>query len=248
MVIREKETSMFGRTVSVIALLSLCLVQPAAAQQPPDAAAGKKDHAAAVKESLQKSMAALRQYQWVETTVVSMKGEEKSRTQKNCYYGADGKLQKTPVAAPAQDEGKKKRGVRGKVVENKKEEISDDTKEAVALVKQYVPPDPGKIQAAKAAGKLSVTPPDAQGNVQIVIKDYLKAGDSLTLAANASTDRLSGVTVATFTDKAKDAVGLKVSFGAFADGTVYPAKINLDVAAQNLAIAIDNSGYKKLGS
>jgi len=220
-------------------VLSFCLVQPAAAQQ---------DHATAVKESLQKSMAALRQYQWVETTVVSIKGEEKSRTQSNCFYGADGKVQKTPVAAPPQDQGKQKRGVRGKVVENKKEEISDATKEAIALVKQYVPPDPAKIQAAKAAGKLTVTPPDAQGNVQIVIKDYLKAGDSLALSANAATDRIGGVTVATFTDSAKDAVGLKVAFGAFADGTVYPATIQLDVAAQKLAVAIENSGYKKLGN
>jgi hypothetical protein len=105
----------------LIVLLWFCLVPPTAAQQPPDAAAGKKDHAAAVKESLQQSMATLRQYQWVETTVVSMKGEEKSRTQNSCYYGADGKLQKVPVAAPAQDEGKKKRGLRGKIVENKKE-------------------------------------------------------------------------------------------------------------------------------
>ena len=230
---------MFGRTMGVIAVLSFCLVQTAAAQQ---------DHATAVKESLQKSMAALRQYQWVETTVVSIKGEEKSRTQSNCFYGADGKVQKTPVAAPPQDEGKQKRGIRGKIVENKKEEISDATKEAVALVKQYVPPDPAKIQAAKAAGKLTVTPPDAQGNVQIVIKDYLKAGDSLTLSANAATDRIGGVTVATFTDSAKDAVGLKVAFGAFADGTVYPATIQLDVAAQKLAVAIENSGYKKLGN
>lgn len=37
----------------------------------------KKDHVAAVKESLQKSMVTLRQYEWVETTAVSMKGEEK---------------------------------------------------------------------------------------------------------------------------------------------------------------------------
>ena len=46
-------------------------------------------------------MAALRQYQWLETTVVSLKGEEKSRTQNNCVYRADGKVQKTPVVAPA---------------------------------------------------------------------------------------------------------------------------------------------------
>ena len=238
---------MSGRAVGLIAWVSLGLVPFAAAQQPPDAAAGKKDHATAVKESLQKSMAALRQYQWVETTAVSVKGEEKSRTQSTCYYGADGKLQKTPLAAPPQDEGRKPRGVRGRIVENKKEEMSEATKEAVALVKQYVPPDPARIQAAKEGGKLTLTPPDSKGQVQIVIKDYLKPGDSLTLDVNAASDRISGMTVATFTDSTKDAVGLKVAFGGFADGTVYPATIHLQVAAQNLAVAIENSGYKKLG-
>ena len=241
---------MLGRTAGVIALLSFSLVQPASTQEPTDAPAATKDHGAAVKESLQKSMAALRQYQWVETTTVSMKGEEKSRTQNNCYYGADGKVQKTPIAAPVQakEEGRNRsRGVKSRAVENKKEDISDATKEAIALVKQYVPPDAARIQAAKEAGRLSVTPPDPAGQVRLVIKDYLKAGDSLTLDANAATDRISGVTVATFTDKAKDAVGLKVAFGAFADGTVYPAKIQLDVAAQDLAVAIENSGYKKVG-
>jgi hypothetical protein len=243
---------MFGRTLGVVALFSsLCLVLPVAAQEPADGGAAKKDHAAAIKESLQKSMAALRSYQWIETTAVSMKGEEKSRTQNTCYYGADGKVQKTPIAAPAaapaKDDKKKSRGIKGKVVENKKEEISGATKEAIGLVKQYVPPDPARIQAAKEAGRITVTQPDPAGLVRLVIKDYLKPGDSLTLDANAATDRIGGVTVATFTDKEKDAVGLKVAFGAFADGTVYPAKIQLDVAAQNLAIAIENSGYKKVG-
>jgi hypothetical protein len=183
----------------------------------------------------------------VETTAVSIKGEEKSRTQNNCYYGADGKVQKTPVAAAPAEDSKKKRGLRGKIVENKKEEISESTKEAVALVKQYVPPDPARIQAAKDAGKLSVIPPDAKGMVAVVIKDYLKVGDSLTITVNAATDTISGLTVATFTDSAKDAVGLKVSWGSFPDGTVYVATIHLDVAAQNLAVAIENTGYKKLG-
>lgn len=39
-------------------------------------------------------------------------------------------------------------------------------KEAIALVKQYVPPDAQRIEAAKAAGNLSIVPPDPAGNVQ----------------------------------------------------------------------------------
>jgi hypothetical protein len=221
------------------------LAFPLAAQQPAAAPApAKPDHVAAIKQSLGASMAALRQYEWIETTAVSMKGEEKSRKQEQCYYGADGKVQKVPIGAPAAD-AKNPRGVRGKIVENKKEEISDSMKEAIALVKQYVPPDPQRIEAVKAAGKLSVVPPDSQGNVQVVMKDYLKAGDSLTVAANAATDRIGGVTVATFTDSAKHVVGLKVTFGAFPDGTVYPAQIDLEVKEENLNVAIQNSGYKK---
>ena len=242
---------MFVRTVGLMAVLSFSLTRLAAAQQaeappPTDPAAPKKDHAAAIKDSLQKSGAALRQYEWVETTAVSMKGEEKSRTQNKCAYLPDGKVMKTPLSAPPPDSGKQPRGVKGKVVENKKEEIGEATKEAVALVKQYVPPDPAKIQAAKAAGKVSVTPPDASGQVKVVIKDYLKPGDSLTIDVNAATDRMAGMTVATFTDK-KEPVGLKVAWGALPEGWVYPAKIQLDVPAQKLGVAIENSGYKKIG-
>jgi len=237
---------MSTRGLVIFAALLFCIVMPHAAQQSP-APAGGKDHVAAVKQSLQQSVAALRHYEWVETTAVSLKGEEKSRTQNSCLYGADGKVQKTPIGGAPESDDKKPRGVRGRVAENKKEEISDSMKEAIALVKEYVPPDAARIQAAKDAGKLSVVPPDSEGRVQVVVKDYLKAGDSLTLAMNVATDRMSGMTVTTFTDKAKDAVGLKVAFGAFPDGTVYPETIQLDVAAQNLSVAIGNSGYKKLG-
>lgn len=217
--------------------------QQAAPAQP--AAATAQDRIAALKQSLGSSMAALRKYEWIETTVVSMKGEEKSRKQNRCYYGADGKVEKVPVESAAQVPAKEKRGVRGKVVANKKEEIGDSVKEAMALVKSYVPPDPARIQAAKEAGKVAVNPPNAQGKAQVVIKDYLKAGDSLTVDLDAAKNTLAGLTVASFTDKEKDVVGLKVSMGALTDGTTYPANIVLDVKSQNMTIAITNSGYKE---
>ena len=217
--------------------------QQAAPAPPP--AAGGQDRVAALKQSLASSMAALRSYEWIETTAVSMKGEEKSKKQNRCFYGADGKVMKVPIEAAPAAPAKEKRGVRGKVVANKKEEIGDSMKEAIALVKSYVPPDAARIQAAKDAGKVAVNPPDAQGKVQMVIKDYLKAGDSLTIDLNAAANTLAGLTVASYTDKEKNAVGLKVSFGALTDGAIYPATIALDVKEQNMNVAITNSGYKK---
>src|ERR1700719_15335 len=72
-----------------------------------------QERVAALKQSVARDQQSLRQYEWIETTVISLKGEEKVRQQKQCYYGADGVLQKVPVdSSPAPD---KKRGIRGRV-------------------------------------------------------------------------------------------------------------------------------------
>src|SRR5258708_10168860 len=107
---------------------------------------------AALKQSVARDQQNLRQYEWIETTVISLKGEQKSSQQKQCYYGAEGSLQKVTMSVSPQPE--KKRGLRGRVIENKKEELTDYMKQAIALVKSYVPPEPAKIQAAKDAGQV----------------------------------------------------------------------------------------------
>jgi hypothetical protein len=54
---------------------------------------------AALKQSSAQDQQNIRQYEWIETTVISLKGEEKSRQQKRCYYGAEGSLQKVTESA-----------------------------------------------------------------------------------------------------------------------------------------------------
>jgi len=217
--------------------LALAAAMPAAAQAPTSA-----ERVAALKASLATSQTLLKQYEWTETTALSLKGEEKSRTQNRCFYGADGKLQKTPLAAPPPAE--KKKGLRGKVVENKKAEISEYMKSAVALVKSYVPPDPARIQASKDAGKLSVTP--AGSAVRIDIPDYQKPGDELSLELDGAKNTLLGLTVASWMKDAKDTVTLKVGFGSLSDGATYASEITLSAPSQSIEVKITNSGYKKL--
>ncbi len=208
------------------------------AQAPPE------DKVAALKQSLAAGMAAVRKYEWVETTAFSLKGEEKSRKQNQCYYGADGAVQKTPIAsgAPA-EKSKSPRGLRGKVVENKTEDMEQYMKDAVSLVKQYVPPDPAKIQAAKDAGKVSINML-AGGQQQIQIRDYLKSGDSLMLNLDPAKGQLSGMKVASYLTKPDDAVTLDVAFATLADGAFYASKIGLDGKSKDIRVDIENSGYR----
>jgi len=91
--IKSSRLSVFAALAAFAALGALALsgTMPAAAQAPTPA-----DHVAALKANLAMSQKLIRQYEWTETTAMSLKGE-------------------------------------------------------VALVKSYVPPDPARIQAAKAA-------------------------------------------------------------------------------------------------
>jgi hypothetical protein len=206
---------------------------------------------AALKQSLQDSQARLRKYEWIETTVISLKGEEKNRKQQRCYYGADGKLQKVPVGdAPQAEESGGRRGRGGRlkqrIVENKKEDMQEYMERAVSLVHHYVPPNPDDIENAKKGGKFAVRPGQS-GRARLEFTDYIKPGDRLTIDVDAAANRLVGLNVASYLDTPEDAVALSVEFGSLDDGTSYTTQTTLDAKAKQITVVIQNSGYRPLG-
>lgn len=218
------------------------------------AAPGPEQLVAAIKQSLAQSQKQIRQFEWIETTAISLKGEEKARKQQRVYYGADGKLTKVPLGdqpAAQAEQGGGRRGGRGggrvkeRIVENKKDEMQEYMERAVALVHKYVPPDPAQIQAAKDKGKMSAQP-GAPGQTTLAFADYLLPGDRLGIGIDAKAARLSGLNVATYLDKPEDKVTLDVKMGALNDGTIYNERVTFDAAAKNIRVVIENSGYKPL--
>jgi hypothetical protein len=222
------------------------------AQQPAAAPAAAKDSVAALKQSLAQGQALVRKYEWVETTIISLKGEEKARKQNRVYYGADGKLQKTPIgeAAPPTQQASGGRGggrgrgkVKEQIVENKKEDMQEYMQKAVALVHQYMPPKPELIQAAKDAGRVT---PQSQGDgrVKLEIAQYLQPGDKLSIDVDAAASHLLGVAVETYLEKKDDPVTLAVQMATLPDGAFYAAQTTLDAKAKNIRVVIQNSGYR----
>jgi len=200
---------------------------------------------AAVKASIAQSQEALRQYTWVESTEISLKGDVKSLKQNECRYGPDGTVQKTPSTAPP--EQKKKRGLRGKIAENKKEELGDYMERAASLVKRYVPPDPSRMQSAVRAGKgtLQSTP---EGKVVLTFRDYDRLGDEFTLTFDGPGHRIDGVNVRSYLAEPEDAVGLTLTFSNLPDGTNYLSQSLLDAPAKKVQVKTTNFGHQRLGS
>ena len=198
---------------------------------------------AALKTTLAASRANLRHYEWIETTIVSLNGEEKSRKQQRCYYGADGVLQK--VVIDASPPPATKPGLRGRIIANKKAELTDYMQNAVRLVKSYVPPDPSKIQAVKDAGKVGIDVLEPGKRALINFRDYEKAGDNLGVEIDLANNRIARVTVSTYLDSSADVVTLNAAMGQLDDGTAYASNITLNAQAKNLAVTVQNTGYRR---
>jgi hypothetical protein len=201
------------------------------------------ERVAALKAALGASQTNLRQYEWIETTVVTLKGDEKSRKQQRCYYGADGALQKVEISASPPPE--QKPGLRGRVIASKRAELSDYMQSAVSLVKLYLPPDPARIQAVKDAGKVSIEVLQPGQRIRLNFPNYLKPGDNLGVEFDLVNNRPVAITVSTYLADPTDAVLLNAQVGSLNDGSIYASDTTLSASAKQLQVAVQNSGYRK---
>lgn len=202
-----------------------------------------KAKVAAAKQAAAANQVALKQYTWTERTTLSLKGEVKSTKNMKVTHGADGKLVKTPVAAGEEPDTKKKRGVRGKIVENKVEEYKEYMQQVRALIKDYVPPSPKAMQAAFEAGRASVSKSGPDG-VSIVFSDYAHPGDKMTLTMNSGTKKISKLDVSSALEN-KDPVTLGVLFKNLDDGTSYPGVSTIDVPAKSIQVKVEQLDHRK---
>lgn len=239
------------RLALALTAASLLFAAVTLAQKPAGGQQGMQEKVAALKKSLAENQAALKQYSWTETTQISLKGEVKKQEQKECHYGPDGKVQKTPIQGADQAQqtgGGRRRGgiIKKEIIEHKVKEVKEYMERVAALVHEYVPPDPQKIQAAEAAGNLSIQP--AQGVANLTIKNYLKEGDSVTIGFDSAAKKIRSYNVQSYLDKPnEDVVTLAVSFASLPDGTNYPQQTVLNATDKQIQVKVTNSGYKKAG-
>ncbi len=207
------------------------------------AQADMKETVAMIKTNLVQSKQKVKQYAWIETTKVYIKGELKTTKQNQCYYSVDGQL--TKVATGGSDQPKKKGGLRGKIIENKKEELTEYIDKAVEKVKAYLPPVPEKIQKIYGDGKVSIQILEPNKKFKLSFPDYLQQGDVLAISVDKSTQKLMALNVSTYIDKPEDKVIFDVTYKDLPDGTQYPVATSLVADAHDLKIVIEQSGFKK---
>ncbi len=113
-----------------------------------------------------------------------------------------------------------------------------------ALAKQYTTPNPEALMQAKQAGNISLQP--GGGTVSLVIKNYIKQGDSMTMTINEQTHSPASVQVNSYLNDPKDAVTISAQFGQLPDGTNHVTTATINGVSKQLGINDQNSNYQKM--
>jgi len=229
-------------------LLTCCIlglaigISPCLAAQNPD----MQQKVAEAKEAMARNKQLLAQYTWVEQVTISLKGEQKKQEHFQVRLGPDGKQQKQsldPPPTPPEHEGRLKKHV----IEKKTEEYKDYADQMKALIQQYVPPDKDRLQQSYQAGNVMVgSQPGAPGQYRLVISNYIKQGDNMTLVMDKTQKDLVSITIASYMDDPKDAVNVSVQFAGIPGGPNHVSAETINGVSKELTIAIQNSNYQHL--
>jgi len=211
---------------------------PAPAQNPQMA-----DKLMAIKQAQETNKQKLAQYTWQETETISIKGNVKD-TKVYQVQMVNGQQQKTLVNDQKASSGGRQGRVKEHVVEKKTEEYQEYGQQIGALAKQYTTPNPEALMQAKQAGNISIQP--GGGTVSLVIKNYIKQGDSMTMTINEQTHSPASVQVNSYLSDPKDAVNISAQFAQLPDGTNHVATTNINGVSKQLGINEQNSNYQKL--
>ncbi len=198
---------------------------------------------AAVKQAAAENKQALAQYTWQELQTISVKGEAKKQATYSVRIGPDGKPQKTeidsqPSASPSGGPMKKH------VEDKKKTEYEDYGKQMAALAQSYMQPDPGRLQQLYKQGQVTLAP----GTSQLVIHNYVKQGDSVTMVLDPTAKALKSIHVGSYLSKPSDAVTITADFEQIPNGPNHVSAMTVDGVSKELMVQTQNSNYQKVGS
>jgi hypothetical protein len=213
---------------------------PAIGQASPDL----QQKLAAVKQSVAENQQRLRQYQWVESTQMTLNGDAKPASQSMCQYAPDGTVQKTPISPPPPPPSGGR--IKQRVIANKTDEMKQYMGGVKQMLGMYVPPDPQKMQQAFAAGKATLGS-GGPGIANLVFTDYAQPGDKMTLSFNTATKTITSLNVNTYMDNPKDVVTLAVTFSSLPNGINYVYQSVLNATAKKLVVTTTSVNYQLLG-
>ena len=232
----------FGAVVLVLMLLA---AGRAASQNPGGQGPELQQRLAEVKQSAAQNKEALSHYSWQEEEKIAIKGEVKDTKIFQVHLGPDGKPVKAQAEDMPQSSGGRQHGLAHHVKEKKGEEYKEYGQQIGALAQQYAQPDPERLQQAFQQGNVMLGSGGAPGEVKMVIKNYMKPNDQVTLIFSQQAKAIQSLQIQSYLNDPKDAVTIATQYSQLPDGTNHVSTMQINGVSKNLMITTQNSDYHK---
>jgi azurin len=178
----------------------------------------------------------LHQYTFKQRTEAIYKGEGKFVRVAQVHFAPDGKRE---MAVISQTGDEPATGVGHRIVNAKRDEMKAYVDRITTLVESYLPPDPERLRSAMTGAELG-----ASGDLMLLtMKNYLKSGDSFSLAVDPGTRKLQRFELKTLLDK--DPISVTADMKSIPNGPTYPGLTKVKAPAKELEIDISQFDFVK---
>jgi hypothetical protein len=199
---------------------------------------------AQIKEASAANKMALSHYNWQESVTTSIKGEVKKQQVFLVSIGPDGQQQKSEInAQPDQASGGP---LKRHIVAKKKAEYKDYGEQIADMARQYTQPDPNRLQQAYQQGNISLQLGGGESLTTLIIKNYIKPNDSVTLVFNKARKTIQSIRVSSYLDDPTDAVTIAAQFAKLPNGINHVTGTQINGASKQLTVVTQNSNYQPL--
>jgi len=217
--------------LSVFAVLSLAVGAPAQQQT----SAPLANVAANAKQ--------LRHYTFKQRMEIYHKGELKNARIDEVHYNLSGERVSIPLEESKAQPEPRRRGPGSRLIAKRIEQEQDNMKEYIerlmALTSRYLTPDPARLERAVANAQVTTGGAD---EVRVVMRDYAKPGDRMTMSFDSTTRRPAKAEVNTSLDDVP--VSIILSFDQIHEGPAYPGKTVIRSDVKQLELRVFTYDYR----
>jgi hypothetical protein len=196
-----------------------------------------------VKASMTRNQQMLAQYTWRQDETVSVRGDVKKETLYQVVLGAGGKPVKTDISQ-SQPSGRQRRfGIRHRMTQ----EYEDYGNQIASLAASYQQVPPGRLQQLFAQGNVALKSAGTPGYDAIVVTDYVKPGDSVTIVFDRAQKAIVSLAIASYLSGPSDVVTVTSQYARLPDGTNHVASTTVNGQSKSLTVRQNNLDYQKRG-
>jgi hypothetical protein len=195
---------------------------------------------AAVEAALYKNTQMLGEYTWQQQETVSVRGDVKKTALYQVQLGPNGKPVKTDISQ-SQPSNQRKFGIRHRIEEN----YQVYGQQIASLAAGYTQLQPGRLKQLYAQGNVSLRSGGAPGLDAVVVRNYVKPGDAVTITFDRAQQEVLYIHVASYLADPSDAVTITASFARLPDGTSHVTTATVNGQSKSLTIQDVNLNYQK---